>query len=334
MGKKIRWGILGAAKIAIDKMIPGIGKSGNGQLVAIASRDIQKAKDVAARFAIPKAHGSYEALLADPDVDAIYNPLPNHLHVPLSIAAMVAGKHVLCEKPIACTADEAATLIAARERTGKLVQEAAMVRTHPRWLGAKAWIAEGAIGELRSVMGFFSYYNVAPDNVRNLPGMGGGGLLDVGFYPVTMSRFLFGCEPVRVIGALDRDPVFGTDRLASAILEFPKGHAIFTCATQLVAHQSLDILGIKGRIAVETPWSWPHDKESRLLLDDGKHQRNHQQQARKFHSVDQWGWHAELFAQAILDGKPAPVPIEDAVANMRVLDAIARSAESGHWETP
>jgi len=225
-GTKTRWGILGVAKIALEKVIPAIQAGPTGQVVAIASRSIDKAQAAAARFAIPRAYGCYEELLADPEVDAIYNPLPNHLHVPWSIRALEAGKHVLCEKPIARDAVEASQLVAARERTGRLVQEAAMVRTHPRWLGARALVRAGRIGELRSMAGFFSYFNGSPANVRHQPNMGGGGLLDIGFYPITMSRFMFESEPVRVMGLLEIDPRFGVDRLASAILEFPRGHAI------------------------------------------------------------------------------------------------------------
>src|ERR1017187_3827143 len=224
-GRKTRWGVLGVAKIALDKIIPAIQTGHTGRVVAIASRSKSKAEAAAVRFAIPRSYGSYEELLADAEVDAIYNPLPNHLHVPWSMRALEAGKHVLCEKPIARDAAEASQLIAARERTGRLVQEAAMVRTHPRWLGARDLVRSGRIGDLRAITGFFSYYNDSPDNVRNQPGIGGGGLLDIGFYPITMSRFIFETEPVRAIGLLERDPRFGVDRLASAILEFPQGHA-------------------------------------------------------------------------------------------------------------
>src|SRR6185312_7893252 len=191
--------------------------------------------------------------------------------VPWSLRALAAGKHVLCEKPIAMNAAEAAQLIAARDRSGRLVQEAVMVRTHPRWLGARELVRAGRIGDLRAVTGFFSYHNVAPENVRNRADIGGGGLLDIGFYPITMSRFIFEAEPVRVIGTLERDPSFGTDRLTSALLEFPRGHATFTCATQLVPAQDLHIYGTKGHIALDIPWSMPADRPSVLTIDDGSY---------------------------------------------------------------
>jgi predicted dehydrogenase len=331
---KIRWGVLGVAKIALEKVIPAIQRGESGEVVAIASRSADKAKVAAESFRIPRAHATYEDLLADPDVDAIYNPLPNHLHVPWSVRAMEAGKHVLCEKPIALDAAQAAELVQARERTGRLVMEAVMVRTHPRWLGARDIVRSGRLGELRSMMGFFSYFNESPDNIRHQPGMGGGGLLDIGFYPVTMSRFIFEEEPRRVMGALGVDPRFGVDRLASAILEFSTGHAVFTCSTQLFPHQSVDILGSRGRMAIEIPWSMPHERPSRLLIDDPTQASDEGPEEVWYPACDQWGVQCDRFCEAVARGQPAPVPIEDAVANMRVLDAMARSARAGRWEAP
>jgi len=331
---RIRWGILGVAKIAVEKIIPAIQRGETGVVAAIASRSADKAQAAAARFGIAAAYGAYEALLADPDVDAVYIPLPNDLHVPWSLRALAAGKHVLCEKPIARDAAEAAQLLAARGRSSLLLMEAAMVRTHPRWLGAHELVRSGRVGELRAMTGFFSYFNDSPTNIRHRPGAGGGGLLDIGFYPTTMARFIFEAEPLRVMGLLEIDPRFGVDRLASAILEFSAGHAIFTCATQLVPHQSVDILGTRGRIGIEIPWSMPHDRPSRLLLDDGSRPAGEGAQEIAFPACDQWGVMCDRFCEAVMGGGPAPVPIEDAIANMRVLDALARSAESGRWEAP
>lgn len=327
--KHVRWGILGTSHFALDKTIPAILEGRTGTVVAIASRSADKAAAAAARFAIARAYGSYEEVLADPEVDAVYNPLPNHLHVPWSIRAMEAGKHVLCEKPVAVSAAEAMTLLDARARTGRLVQEAVMVRTHPRWLGARDLVRRGRIGEMRAMTGFFSYFNDSPTNVRNQPGMGGGGLYDIGFYPITMARFMFAAEPLRVLGLLDMDVRFGVDRMASAILEFPTGHATFTCSMQLAPHQAVDVLGTRGRMVIDVPWSMPAGRESRLLIED----EGGVEEVR-FPACNQWGWHCELFARAVLEGRPAPVPIEDAVANMRVIDALFRSAESGRWERP
>jgi predicted dehydrogenase len=332
MSKKLRWGVLSTANIGIKKVLPAMQRCQYAQIDAICSRDLTKAREVARELGIPRAYGSYEELIADPEIDAIYNPLPNQLHVPWTIKAAEAGKHVLCEKPIATSAAEAETLIAVAARTGRLVQEAAMVRTHPRWLGAREIVRSGRIGELRSITAFFSYFNESPTNVRHDPAMGGGGLLDIGFYPITLARFLFEAEPVRVVGALEIDPRFGVDRLASAILEFAHGHAIFTCSTQLAPHQSADILGTRGRIAMDLPWSMPHERPSRLVVEDGA--RPGQPDEIIFPACDQWGVQSDRFCEAIVAGRPAPIPIEDAVANMRVIDAIFRSAKSGRWETP
>jgi predicted dehydrogenase len=332
--ERVRWGILGTARIATERVIPATIACPRAEVVAVASRAHDKARTVADRYGIPAAYGSYEELLADPRVDAIYNPLPNHLHVPWSIRALEAGKHVLCEKPVALDAGQARQLLAARDRTGYLVQEAAMVRTHPRWVGARELIRSGRIGPLRAVVGFFSYFNVAPENVRNQADLGGGGLLDVGFYPITMSRFLFEAEPLRVIGTLERDPTFGVDRLASALLEFPGGQATFTCATQLPHHQWVDIYGARARLAVEIPWSMPSDRPSRLILDDGLSLTKDHLVSLPFDPCDQWQVQCEGFCRAIQTGGPVPIPIEDAVANMQVIDAIFRSARSGTWEPP
>ncbi len=251
--KKVKWGILGAASIAVRRVIPGMQKGAYSEIAAIASRDKKKAEEAARKLGIPKVHGSYEELLQDREIEAIYNPLPNHLHVPWSIKAAEAGKHVLCEKPISITVAEAKTLLAARDRTGVKIGEAFMVKTHPQWLRTQEIIRSGGIGELRAIAGLFSYFNRDPGNVRHKVEWGGGGLLDIGCYPITMSRFIFAEEPVRVAGVLERDPDFKTDRLASAILEFPSGQSIFTCGTQTAFFQRMHFLGTSGRVEIEIP---------------------------------------------------------------------------------
>jgi predicted dehydrogenase len=332
MSAKVRWGVLGAANIALKKVIPGMQRGSRCEIAAIASRDLQKATKAAGQLAIPKAYGSYEELLADGSVEAIYNPLPNHLHVPWSIKAAEAGKHVLCEKPIAMTAAEAAELIAVRDRTGVKIGEAFMVRTHPQWLRAREIVQNGAIGELRSTLSVFSYFNVDPKNVRNIREIGGGGIMDIGCYPITMSRWLFGREPQRVVGLLDRDPEMGTDRLGSAILDFAPGQAVFTCATQLVPFQTMQILGTRGRIDLEIPYNIPPDRPSRILIDDGSQLAGRSARVEEFATCDAYTAQGDAFARAIQEGGEVPVPLEDAMANMAVIDAIFRSAESGNWE--
>src|SRR6266404_1733732 len=198
--QKVRWGVLGVANIAVTKVIPGMQRGESTEIAAIASRDLAKAQGAAAKLGIAKAYDSYEALLADPEIDAIYNPLPNHLHVPWSIRAMQAGKHVLCEKPIGLSVAEADELIGARDAAGVKAGEAFMARVHPQWLRTRDLVRTGAVGEPRIVTGFFSYFNRKPENVRNIAAWGGGALMDIGCYPITLSRMVFGEEPGRVLG--------------------------------------------------------------------------------------------------------------------------------------
>jgi predicted dehydrogenase len=323
MTRKVRWGVLGVAKIATNKVIPAMQLGEYSEITAIASRDAEKARQAATQLRIPKAYGSYEDLLADPDVDAIYNPLPNHMHVPWSIRSAAAGKHVLCEKPIGLSTAEARQLVAARDAAGVKIGEAFMARTHPQWIRAREIVRSGQIGELRVVTGFFSYFNRDAANVRNVAGWGGGGLMDIGCYPITLSRMIFGEEPLRVIGLVERDPDFKTDRLTSAILEYPSGQCAFTCSTQLAAHQRMNILGTKGKIEIEIPFNAPIDRPSRIFVDD---------KVEELPVCDQYTIQGDLFSRAILDDGAVPVSLEDAVSNMAVIEAVFRSGESGRWE--
>jgi predicted dehydrogenase len=332
--KKVKWGVLGAASIAVRKVIPGMQQGEYCDVAAIASRDLAKARAAAATLKIGKSYGSYEELLADPEIEAIYNPLPNHLHVPWSIKAMEARKHVLCEKPIALNAAQARTLLPARDRAGVKIGEAFMVRTHPQWLRTRELIREGRIGELRAMVGVFSYFNRDAKNVRNKPEWGGGGLLDIGCYPITMSRFMFDAQPLRVSGVLERDPEFATDRLASAILEFSGGQAVFTCGTQMVPYQRMQFLGTKGRIEIEIPFNAPPNKTTRIFVDEGSDAAGAGKKVETIPACDQYTIQGDVFSKAILQDREVPVPLEDAIANMAVIDAIFRSAESGRWEKP
>jgi len=305
------------------------------EIAAIASRELGKAQEAARTLGIPKAYGSYEELLADPEIEAVYNPLPNNLHVPWSIRAAQAGKHVLCEKPLSMNAAEARSLIEARDRAGVKICEAFMVRTHPRWLRTRELIREGRIGELRLISGLFSYFNRDPRNVRNLHEYGGGALLDLGCYPVTLSRFLFGQEPARVMGSLERDPEMKTDRLTSAILEFPAGQSVFTCSTQLAYHQRMFLLGTKGRIEIERPINPLTGEPSRILIDDNPGDPTGSGIAAEVIPIcDQFTIQGDLFSRAIREGGEVPVPLEDSIQNMAAIDAIFRSAESRKWEIP
>ena len=323
MREKVRWGVLGTAKIALAKVIPAMQRSPWCEIVAIASRNLAKAKAAARELNIAKAYGSYEELLADESIDAVYNPLPNHLHVPYTIKAAEAGKHVLCEKPIALNADEARTLLAVRDRTGMRIQEAFMVRTHPQWLETRRLIQTGRIGTLRSITGFFNYFNADPANIRNHLEFGGGALMDIGCYPITISRWMFAAEPHGVLGLIERDPAFGTDTLTSGVLEFAQGHSTFTCSTRLAPYQRMIFFGTEGRIEVLIPFNAPNDQPTEILLDSERI---------GLPVCDQYEIQGSLFSQALRQNREQPIPLEDAISNMAVIDAVFRSASTGQWE--
>ncbi len=332
MNNKVRWGVLGAAKIALEKVIPAMQRGEWTEVSAIASRDVEKAQRAAHALGIEKAYGSYEELLEDTEVEAIYNPLPNHLHVPWTMRAARAGKHVLCEKPISLNLDEALELLKARDHTGVKIQEAFMVRTHPQWLATLELIRSGRIGELRSIAGFFSYFNTDAANIRNQPAAGGGALMDIGCYPVTISRFIFSEEPRRVATLMERDPVMGIDRLTSAMLDFPSGQATFTCSTQLVPYQRMHFFGTRGRIEVLIPFNAPPDQSVRILIDDGADLFGAHLEVKEFPACDQYTIQGDLFSRAIREDREQPIPLEDALKNMAVIEALFRAAGSGAWE--
>ena len=322
--RALRWGVLGVADIAVKQVIPAMRLTRSASVDAIASREGAKAEAAARSLGIPRAHGSYEALLADPAIDAVYIPLPNHLHVPWTLRAAEAGKHVLCEKPLALSAREARTLLAVRDRTGVVMGEAFMTRTHPQWRRVRELIAAGRIGELRMVTGHFSYYRRDPDDVRSKPEYGGGVLLDIGCYPVTMARWLFGAEPVEVACALERDPDFKVDRYVSGVLRFPAGQAAL--------YQQMQIFGTRGRIAVELPFNPPPDHRARILVDDGRDLVGGGVVAETFEPVNQYTLQGDRCSAAVRGRADVPVPLEDAIANMAALDALFRAADSGRGE--
>ena len=332
--RKVKWGVIGVAKIAVEKVIPAMQRGEVSEIAGIASRDFGKARAAADKLGIARAYGSYEDLLADSDIEAIYNPLPNEEHVPWTLRALAAGKHVLCEKPIALDAEEARPLIEARDRSGKLVAEAFMVRFHPQWRRARELARDGSIGEVRAIQTFFSYRLLDPDNVRNRP-PGGGGLYDIGCYAILTARFIFAAEPTRVIATIDRDPNFQTDRLTSAILEFSSGRCLtFSVGTQLSAHQRVTIVGDQGRIEVMIPFNAPPDRPTEIVVDTGADLIGGGRRVEQFPVCDQYTLQGDAFSRAIVDGAALEFPIEDAIANMRVLDALFRSAKSGSWEKP
>ncbi len=329
MGTEVQWGILGNATIARKCVIGAIQKSRNGSVRALASQTPDAAQKTATQHGIPLVHDRYEAVLEDPAVTAVYIPLPNHLHFSWTLRALAAGKHVLCEKPLGLNAANARELLAAAENHPRLkVMEGFMYRHHPQWQRAKLLVDRGKIGELRAVQTFFAYYNVAPDNIRNRADAGGGGLMDIGCYPISLARFLFGAEPLRVCGVMEQDPVFGTDRQVSGILVFGAGIATFTCGTQLAPCQRVNILGTDGRIEIEIPFNAPPNQACRIWYQSGA-----QTEEIRLEVCDQYTIQGDLFAKAIIDDGPVPTPLPDAVANMQVIDALALSAGSNAWVT-
>ena len=327
----VRWGILSTAKIGRTKVVPGMMKSPLCHVVAVASRNEEAARKMTSELGVEKAYGSYEALLADPDIEAIYNPLPNHLHVPMTLAAAAAGKHVLCEKPIAITAHEAEQLRQASSQV--LIAEAFMVRHHPQWQRAREIIRSGDIGELRSIQVIFSYFNVEPDNIRNRADIGGGGLLDIGCYAVVAGRYFFDAEPTRAIALMDRDPNYDVDRTTSALLDFGKGRQLtFTVSTQSVPFQRIQLLGTRGRIEIEIPFNAPPDRPTRIFIDDGSTHGGLSAKAIEFPVIDQYEQQGVAFSHAIRGAASLRYGMEDAIQNMHILDTLRRSETSLGWE--
>ena len=326
--KKVKWGILSTAKIGREKVIPAMQKSELCEIVAIASENKERLSSEAKRLNIPTVYDSYQELLNDANIDAVYIPLPNHLHVPWAIKAIEANKHVLCEKPIGLSSAEATLLLnTATEKSHLKVMEAFMYRFHPQWQRAKKLVIEGAIGEVKSIQSSFSYYNTDPANIRNQKDIGGGGLMDIGCYCISLSRFIFGREPESVLGIVEFDPVLLTDRFASGMLDFGIGISTFTCSTQLVPYQRVNILGTTGRIEIEIPFNAPPDQPTRLWIEskDGK-------QEVSFPIVDQYAIQGDLFSRSIIDDTPVPTPLVDAVQNMKVIEAIFESSSKRTWK--
>ena len=327
--KKVRWGVLSTANIGLEKVLPAMQKGEYCEITAMASQNLERGKAAATQLGIPQAYGSYEELLADDNIDAVYIPLPNHLHVPWTKKALEAGKHVLCEKPIGLNTAEAEDLLACAKKHSQLkVMEAFMYRHHPQWLKAQQLVSEGKIGNLLNIHSFFSYYNADPANIRNMAEIGGGGLMDIGCYCISLARFIFNSEPQRVLGKMEYDPEFKTDRLCSGLLDFGDQSSTFTCSTQLTSYQRVNIFGTEGRIEIEIPFNAPPDQPCRIW-----HQQDEKLEEITFELCDQYTIQGDLFSQAILNKTEVPTPLIDSVKNMRVLDAVINSAESDAWVT-
>ena len=331
---KVKWGVIGVANIAVRKVIPAMQAGQWSRIEAIASRDLSKAQRVAEQLGIPRAYGSYEELLADSDIEAIYNPLPNNLHVEWTTKAVRAGKHVLCEKPIGMTVSEAQLLLKARDETGKKIEEAFMVITNPQWVTVLDMIEAGQIGEVKSVQAHFSYNNQDLTNIRNIRETGGGGLMDIGCYLIFFSRLIFGAEPKRVVSLVEEHSQTKTDILTSALLEFPTGHATFTCGTRITPYQRVQVIGTEGRIEVQIPVNAPPDYPCKVFLDDGTDLTGRAIQTIEFETSDQYTIQGDLFSQSIRENREPILPLEESIKNMAVIEAVFRSAKTGQWEAP
>ena len=325
--EKVRWGVLSTARIGVDTVIPAMQAARFTEVTGIASRSGRKAKKAGKQLGIPKTYSSYEALLADPDIDAVYNPLPNHLHVSWTVKALESGKHVLCEKPIGLTSSEGQSLVTAAEHHPELkVMEAFMYRHHPQWQRAKQIVSSGKLGTLKTIQSFFSYFNSDPKNIRNQADIGGGGLMDIGCYNISLSRFIFEREPSQVIGVVEYDPKFKTDRIASAILDFETAHSTFTCSTQLSPYQRVNLFGTDARLEIEIPFNAPGDRPCKMWL-----QTMGNIETIELEMTNQYTVQSELMSRAIIENLPVPTPLQDAVNNMRVIEGIKESAASRSW---
>ncbi len=333
--RKVTWGVLSTAAIGVQRVIPPMMTSPVIDVAAIASRDEARAREWAGKLGIARAYGSYEALLADPDIEVIYNPLPNSMHVEWTEKALADGKHVLCETPLGMTTQEARRLVAARDRSGRVLMEAFMVRTHPQWLSAREILRSGRIGRPTALQMFFSYANFDPVNIRNRVEVGGGALMDIGCYPITLARFLFEGEPEAVAASIDRDPTMGTDRLTGAMMAFSGGRlASFVCGTQLARFQVLHVLGEKGRVTVEIPVNALDDRPMRVVVDPGTDLVGTDAEVIEAPLCNQYRLQGEMFSRAVAEGGPIDPTLEDSIANMAVIDAVVRAAGSGRWEKP
>lgn len=320
--RKIKWGILSTATIAVEQVIPAIQQSQLGQVWAIASRREEKAKITAHQFDIPHYHKNYEELLNDPEVDAVYIPLPNHLHVKWATKALRAGKHVLVEKPVAMNVKEAQALLEEAQQHPELkIMEAFMYKFHPQWIDVKQKIREGAIGNLEMIQSSFSFFDDDPASIVNVKEYGGGSLMDVGCYPVSISRYLFDAEPIRVLSTQDFHSDFGVDVTTSGILEFEAGRSIFFSSIGLMEHQEVKLFGTRGKIEFEIPFNPPRDRAVtvKMTTEDGVKELS-------FGPGDQYSLQTDAFSRAIIEDGPVPVPLNDAVQNMKVIEAIKENS--------
>lgn len=323
----VRWGILGVSVHYRLRVHNPLQTAEGVQLTGIASRSLDRAREAAERFGIPKFYGSYEELLEDPEIEAVYIPLPNTMHTEWVRKAADHGKHILCEKPFSMSAEETERTIAYAREKGVKVMEAFMYKLHPQWRHAKALVGAGEIGEVQAVHVFFGYNNPDPTNIRNQLEMGGGAVPDIGCYAVSSSRLMMGKEPKRVVSLITRDPELGTDVLSSAILDFGGGaRANITVGTQVFLQQHVQVFGSAGYLSIEVPFNTFPDVPGRVTVINGIGKRVVETEVNDMYRIE-----FEEFSRAVRKGTPVPVDPADAVANQKVLDALYASEEKGGW---
>ncbi len=325
----LRFGILSTAKIGEELVVPAMQEAENCVATAVASRDGERARAFAERFGIPHAFDSYEAMLASDAIDAVYIPLPTSHHIEWSIKAADAGKHVLCEKPIALKADQIDAVIAARDRNHVVITEAYMVTYTPVWRTVRRLLAEGAIGRLRHVQGAFSYFNRDPNNMRNIPALGGGALYDIGVYPTITTRFSTGKEPLRVHATIERDPDFGTDIYSSVRADFGDFELSFYISTQLAARQLMVFHGDEGFIEVKAPFNANRYGGEELELHSQHHDTS---RTFRFNDSRQYRLEVEAFATFVAGGDAEVVTLESSKQNQRMIDAIFLAGDKDGWQ--
>jgi predicted dehydrogenase len=334
----VNWGVLGAANIAVKHALPGMREAPSAKLLAIASRDLGKAQAVAQALGVPRAYGSYDALLADGEIDAVYVPLPNPLHFEWSLRALEAGKDVLCEKPLCLSSEQISELCAARDRSGRKIEEAFAYRNHPQWTKVLEIIASGTLGAVRSVHGTLAKQFLDPTDIRNNPNDGGGGIYDLGSYAISACNMIFGRKPARVVAALERDPAFGIDRLSSALLDYGDAHAAFTVATQAGSsawgsHQQLSILCAQGWLRLEFPYSQVRPTECRVEIGDATSVGAFPTSTLSFAAINQFALQAERFSRLVRGEAVRAWPIEEARDTLRTIEGLFESARTGAWQS-
>jgi predicted dehydrogenase len=325
--EKVKLGVLGVSSHFLKRTLLPLKQSKNVDLYAVASRDAEKSKEAAEKFGIPKNYGSYEDLLKDPDVEVVFIPLPNHLHLEWIKKCADAGKHILCEKPLTMNALEAEEAVNYAASKGVILMEAFMYRFQPQWIRAKEICDVGEIGSIVSIQTIFSYNNPDPNNIRNIAEYGGGALMDIGCYAISVPRFILGIEPLRVISLIEKDKKFQTDKHTSALIDFGKTQVVFTVSTQTYPYQKVFIHGSAGNITIQIPFNTFVDVPAVITVQSSVGERNIY-----FDPADQYGLQFEAFAEALRKNNPAPISPGDAVNNMKVIDAVFKSAESGDWE--